>query len=221
MENNPLSIDLKKIRQNLPPPPVEVPPIGGSPVVQSRPAMTAPRQAAMTPSAASPMAQQLSGMLPPNPRAMLSLKPMKLLSWQYMVAAAGILVVLVIGYYIYVNVWTKSPFGPTGGSADTAHAAAGNTAAAATSSSDLTEAQILEAVGKIMLLPSDETPTLAKVSDPAALQGQVFFKNAAVGDIVLMYPKSLRAIIYDPAQNKIIEVGPITAANNTATSTSK
>ena len=132
-------------------------------------------------------------------------------------AAVVLLVVLGGGYYIYANVWTKSPFGPTTDGTDAGQAAAAST----TSTSDLTQAEIVDAVGKIMLLPSDETPTLAKVSDPSILQSQAFFKNATVGDVVLMYPKSLRAIIYDPAQNKIIEVGPITDASTTsATSTS-
>jgi hypothetical protein len=85
----------------------------------------------------------------------------------------------------------------------------------------MTEAQIIAAVGKIMLLPTDESPTLAKVSDLSVLQNQAFFKNAAVGDVVLMYAKSLRAILYDPYQNKIIEVGPINAASSTVTTGGK
>jgi hypothetical protein len=69
-----------------------------------------------------------------------------------------------------------------------------------------------------MVLPSDEAPALAKVSDPTALGGQSFFKNAKVGDIVLMYQKAARAILYDPVINKILEVAPITT---TATSTAQ
>jgi len=136
---------------------------------------------------------------------------------RYIIFAAVLLLLLWAGHYIYVRFWTQSPFGPTktDGSAQEA-------SAAATSSVDVaaeTEADIVSAVGKLMLLPTDETPSLAKVSDPALLQSQVFFKNAVTGDVVLMYPKSLRAILYDPMQNKIIEVGPITAATSTATST--
>jgi hypothetical protein len=138
------------------------------------------------------------------------------LNWRYVAGAVGLLLVLFGAYYIYVNLWTKSPFGPT--SADAAQAAAPST----TSAADMSQSDIIAAVGKIMLLPTDDTPTLAKVSDPSVLQSQTFFKNAAVGDIVLMYAKSLRAIIYDPVQNKIIEVGPITgaSASTTAASTS-
>ncbi len=67
-------------------------------------------------------------------------------------------------------------------------------------------------VGNHMLLPTDETPTLATVSDMHALEGQEFFKHAEEGDKVLMYLRSRRAIIYRPSIDKIIEVGPITGA---------
>lgn len=67
-------------------------------------------------------------------------------------------------------------------------------------------------VGHHMLLPTDETPTLATVSDMHALEGQEFFRNAQEGDKVLMYMRSQRAIIYRPSIDKIIEVGPITGA---------
>jgi hypothetical protein len=77
-----------------------------------------------------------------------------------------------------------------------------------TLTSTMTQAQIIERVGTLMLLP-DETPTIAVVSDLKPLQSQAFFKGAEIGDIVLMYPKTARAILYDPRQNKIIEVGPI------------
>ncbi len=65
-------------------------------------------------------------------------------------------------------------------------------------------------VGDHMLLPADETPTLATVSDMHALEGQEFFQNAAEGDKVLMYLRSRKAIIYRPSIDRIIEVGPIT-----------
>jgi len=136
-------------------------------------------------------------------------------SMRTLLIGAVVIVVLFGGYYIYVNFWTKSPFGPTG-----ADAKAESASIAATSTDNLSEADIIAAVGKVMLLPTDETPTLAKVSDPSVLQSQAFFKNAVVGDVVLMYPKSLRAILFDPMQDKIIEVGPITAAAATTSATS-
>lgn len=64
-------------------------------------------------------------------------------------------------------------------------------------------------VSKLMVLP-DEAPTVAVVSDLEKLKGQLFFARAHEGDIVLMYPKAQKAVLYNPTLNKIIEVAPIT-----------
>ncbi len=73
--------------------------------------------------------------------------------------------------------------------------------------------KIIEAVGKLIVLP-DETPTVATVSDLEKLKGQIFFKNAKVGDKVLIYIKAEKAILYDPELNKIIELAPINTNND-------
>lgn len=70
-------------------------------------------------------------------------------------------------------------------------------------------AAVVERVGKLMILPTDETPTIATVSDPAKLRDQKFFTNAKEGDKVLIYTHAGKAILYDPAANKIVEVAPI------------
>lgn len=67
----------------------------------------------------------------------------------------------------------------------------------------------LAEVGKLMVLPTDETPTFATVSDPEKLKDQPFFANAEKGDKVLVYSSSRKAILYRPSLNKIIEVAPI------------
>lgn len=64
-----------------------------------------------------------------------------------------------------------------------------------------------------VLVPENETPTVATVSDMHALEGQEFFKNAQEGDKVLMYMRSQKAIIYRPSIDRIIEVGPITGTD--------
>ena len=68
---------------------------------------------------------------------------------------------------------------------------------------------IVADVGRLMILPADETPTLATVSDPEKLKNQPFFANAKKGDKVLVYPISRKAILYSPSLNKIIEVAPV------------
>jgi hypothetical protein len=68
---------------------------------------------------------------------------------------------------------------------------------------------LIKAIGRLMLLPKDETPTVATITDIDKLKDQLFFKNAKNGDKVLIYTNSKIAIIYDPKSNLIINVGPI------------
>ncbi len=72
---------------------------------------------------------------------------------------------------------------------------------------------LVVAVGKLMLLPSDETPTVATVSDPSKLKDQPFFSKSQKGDRILLYVKSRKAILYRPTTNQIIEVAPINISN--------
>ena len=64
-------------------------------------------------------------------------------------------------------------------------------------------------VSKLMVLPQDETPTLATVTDIKKLEGQPFFANAKEGDKVLIYTNNKKVILYSPSMNKIIEVGSV------------
>lgn len=76
---------------------------------------------------------------------------------------------------------------------------------------------VVARVSKLMVLPSDEIPTLATVSDPEKLKNQAFFNNAQIGDKVLVYSKAQKAILYNPSENKIVEVAPI-GTNSSGTS---
>jgi len=67
----------------------------------------------------------------------------------------------------------------------------------------------LDAVAKLIVLPEGEQPTLATVSDPEKLKDQPFFASAQKGDKVLIYTNAKKAILYNPTQNKIVEVAPI------------
>jgi hypothetical protein len=68
---------------------------------------------------------------------------------------------------------------------------------------------LIAEVGRIILLPANETPTIATVSDPSLLKDQSFFADATKGDKVLIYTNARRAILYDPIQKKIINVASI------------
>lgn len=60
-------------------------------------------------------------------------------------------------------------------------------------------------ISKFMVLPEDETPTLATVADKDKLSYQAFFAKAQNGDKVLIYAKAQKAILYRPSTNMIIE----------------
>lgn len=64
-------------------------------------------------------------------------------------------------------------------------------------------------VGKLIVLPEGEEPTVATVTDPNLLRDQPFFANAKTGDKVLIYTNARKAILYNPEENKIIEVAPV------------
>lgn len=64
-------------------------------------------------------------------------------------------------------------------------------------------------IGELMLLPEDETPTLATITDVEKIKEQPFFSKAANEDKVLIYTKNKLAILYRPSDNKIIAVGTV------------
>ena len=70
-------------------------------------------------------------------------------------------------------------------------------------------------VGKLILLPTNEIPTVATVTDASKLKNQPFFKNASNGDKVLIYVKAKEAILYNPTRNLVITVGPVDNSSQT------
>lgn len=75
-------------------------------------------------------------------------------------------------------------------------------------------AKLERELGKIILLPENEVPTLATVADPEQLKDQPFFADAKKGDKVLIYTTARKAILYDPKAKKIINVGPVAIGEN-------
>lgn len=71
-------------------------------------------------------------------------------------------------------------------------------------------AAAVAAVGELMILPEGDEPVLATVTDAKVLTAQqAFFSGSVNGDQLLLFPRSLKAIIYSPSRNKIINAGPI------------
>lgn len=68
---------------------------------------------------------------------------------------------------------------------------------------------LVEKVSAFIMLPEGETPTVATVANPAKLKDQPFFENAREGDKVLVYTLAKRVYLYRPADNRIINVAPL------------
>ncbi len=75
--------------------------------------------------------------------------------------------------------------------------------------------EVISKVGKLVVLPKGEVPTVATVSDPEALKDQVFFANAVKGDKVLIYTEAKKAFLYSVTLNKIIDVAPLNIGSST------
>lgn len=90
---------------------------------------------------------------------------------------------------------------------------------AAKSASPEDEALVLkQEVGSVIQLPDNEIPTVATVVDVSKVNSQPFFANAQNGDKVLLFVKNSKAILYRPAQKKIIEISPIDLGQNASAS---
>ena len=69
-------------------------------------------------------------------------------------------------------------------------------------------------VGKLIVLPEGEIPTVVTVADLEKLKDQPFFAKAKTGDKVLIYTNAKKALLYDVKNNKIVEVAPINIGNS-------
>lgn len=67
----------------------------------------------------------------------------------------------------------------------------------------------LEQVGKLIILPLNEVPTIATVTDLELLKDKAFFAKAKVGDKVIIYTTEKQVILYRPKDNKIVEVASL------------
>ncbi len=66
--------------------------------------------------------------------------------------------------------------------------------------------QIVKEVSKLIVLPANETPTLATVTDPSLLANQPAFRDAKKGDKVLIYQAAGTAVLYDPVAKKVLNI---------------
>lgn len=91
---------------------------------------------------------------------------------------------------------------------------------AAENGAELSTEQLLAKVGRLIVLPSGETPTIANVVDAEKLKSeQAFYRDTQNGDFVLIYPQAQKAFIYRPTTDVLVNVGPVYMNNEPAAAT--
>lgn len=73
-------------------------------------------------------------------------------------------------------------------------------------------AAVQQSVGRHVLLPKDEEPAIATVTDKSKLQSE-FLKQAENNDKILIYQKAKLVIIYRPSIDKIVNIGPVSMSS--------
>ena len=81
--------------------------------------------------------------------------------------------------------------------------------------------QIVHDLSQYMILPTDESPTIATVTDPSKLQDQPFFAHALAGDKVIVYANARKAILWRPSVKKVVEVSGLNIPTAQAPSPTK
>lgn len=76
--------------------------------------------------------------------------------------------------------------------------------------------QTVGQVSKLVDLPTNETPTLATVTDASKLKNQTFFAKTENGDKVLIYTQAKLAVLYRPSIDKVINIAPLNIGSGTA-----
>lgn len=67
---------------------------------------------------------------------------------------------------------------------------------------------IISRAGNIYVLPTNETPALATVTDNSKISSS-FAGKVENGDKILIYQNNRKAIVYRPGINKIVDVEPV------------
>ena len=69
--------------------------------------------------------------------------------------------------------------------------------------------EIIEELGKLVELPKNDVPTVLTVTDLKPLRNQPFFAEAEIGDKVLIFSQSKRAVLYRPSEKKVVSIAPL------------
>lgn len=79
---------------------------------------------------------------------------------------------------------------------------------------------IIRDVGEVVLLPEDDTPQIATISNAEQLKkGDTFFASAKNGDATLFYKTSGIVILFDLEAHKLLNMGVIATSSESASET--
>ena len=80
-------------------------------------------------------------------------------------------------------------------------------------------AKIISEISNLVVIPNDPNAVLATVTDFTKLRDQHFFINAQNGDYIAIFPSVMKAVLYRPSLNKIVDIGPLQSTPDTASTT--
>ncbi|HXY18037.1 MAG TPA: hypothetical protein VEH48_01295 [Candidatus Nitrosopolaris sp.] len=131
----------------------------------------------------------------PRPAARKRRKLPNVLQWRYL---AAVLLLAIVVYLAYGYIHTKHQLDKLSNPQ--------------VATQDETQ-QLVSEVGKLVQLPSGETPVLFTVNDASKLKSFSFFQDAQNGDKVLDYPKADKAVLYRPSANRVIVYTTVNLTN--------
>ncbi len=70
------------------------------------------------------------------------------------------------------------------------------------------KAYLVTMVSRLVELP-DEDPMVVTVTNSDVLSRQIFFKDVQVGDKLLVFKASKKAVLYRPSTDKIVSIAPL------------
>ncbi len=125
-----------------------------------------------------------------------------------------IIIIIIIAGIVYYVVQPKT----VGNVPASGVVASGTPAANATATAQVQS--VLAKLATHMVLPTGETPQIGQIDDPVqATKAQPFVAGAIKGDLLIVYVKARKAIVYSPSRDLIVNVGPV-SMNPTPTATS-
>jgi len=127
------------------------------------------------------------------------------------VKKGGSVVWFIVGLVVgFLACWAWNYFYPSTSGKPANGAAAANVVTQVTGNA---VGNAVSALSKLLVLPTGETPLVYSIGDAATLANyQAFYSGAQNGDLIIIYQKAAKAIVYSPSRNMIENVGPIIPA---------